>query len=359
MKDVILSDSPEELEQASSSVNANEAEVLDLFRVVRNNFLGDPGSIVAAELAFVGWKPIRDNVIGLKRAGANREAAYLSKNESAAYIENLLTLMNGLDEFAHNKALEFLDSGIAEQDQARRYSYFMMAFSMSLGAFIAIFGAIKLSSDARKLQEFAIAQQSHAQVLKTTLIDSLHAFALTVEMRDPYTAGHMGRVAELAVAIARKLDSTEHDIDGIRLGASIHDLGKISLPIEILTRPGKLSAAEFELIKTHSQIGYDIIKNIEFPWPIAGMVLYHHERLDGSGYPKGLKGNEIPFEAQLLSVADVVEAVCSYRPYRESLGMGAALKIIKEGRGSLFNPEIVDVCVELIEKEGFKFTKKD
>jgi PAS domain S-box-containing protein len=207
-----------------------------------------------------------------------------------------------------------------------------------------------------KSKRIELRDHDHALVLKKSLTDSLQAIALTVEKRDPYTAGHMSRVAQLAIAIGRKLNLSEDEIDGIGLGASIHDLGKVYIPAEILNRPGKLSIPEFEMIKSHPQIGYDIIKDIDYSWPIADMVLSHHERLDGSGYPNGLKGDEISYDAQILAVADVVEAVSSHRPYRPALGMEMGLNIVKEGRGNLYNSEIVDACVEIIDKDGFEFS---
>jgi len=356
MKDIILSDSPEELEATSLKVDVLESQILDLLQIVRSNFLGDPDEIIEIEMAFTSWKPIRDSVISLKKAGASNEAELLSRNESAILVENLNNLLNEIDIFAHNKASEFLETGIKEQERARNKSIYFLSFSMLFGVVIALFGTFKLTADTKKLQKFAISEALHAEAINTSLLKTVRAFALAVESRDAYTAGHMSRVAELAVAIARKLRVAERDIDGIKLGASIHDLGKIAIPTEILSRPGNISAAEFEVIKAHSQIGYDIIKDIYFPWPIAEMVLYHHERLDGSGYPAGLKGNEIPFEAQLLAVADVVEAISSNRPYRKSLGMEAALQVIKDGSGSKFSPEIVDVCLELIKKDGFAFS---
>ncbi len=192
--------------------------------------------------------------------------------------------------------------------------------------------------------------------LRESLSATIEAIAKAVESRDPYTAGHQNRVSELASGIAEKMQLPKDQIKGIELGAIIHDIGKVSVPAEILNRPGKLSKAEFDLIKAHSVNGYEIIKNVNFPWPIAEMVRSHHERLDGSGYPDGLKGDEIILEAQILAVADVVEAVSSHRPYRPALGIEEGLKIVKQGKGYLYKPEIVDICVELIEKDGFKFS---
>ena len=167
--------------------------------------------------------------------------------------------------------------------------------------------------------------EQHATILRQSLEQSIQTIADTVEARDPYTAGHQRRVSELATAIAREMGLPEEQVNGIHLAAIIHDLGKIQIPAEILSKPGKLTDIEFMLIKTHPQAGYDILKDVKFPWPIADIVLQHHERLDGSGYPQGLKGGQILLESRIMTVADVVEAMSSHRPYRSALGIEAAL----------------------------------
>ncbi len=193
----------------------------------------------------------------------------------------------------------------------------------------------------------------HVQRVEAMLEDTIRAIAMAVEKRDPYTAGHQRRVAELVVALAHELGLGDDSIRGIYLGALIHDVGKIYTPSEVLSRPGKLSAAEFELIKSHTEIGYEIIKDVQFPWPIAKMVLQHHERLDGSGYPRGLSGDEVILETRILSVADVVEAINSHRPYRPALGMDVALREISMHRGSWYDPEVVDACLALLDQGRF------
>jgi len=195
-----------------------------------------------------------------------------------------------------------------------------------------------------------------AQRLKNALSGTIAAVALTVEKRDPYTAGHQRRVAELSVAIARELNVSEDSREGLRLGATIHDLGKISIPAEILNRPGKLGRLEFELIKSHPQVGYDIVKDVEFPWPVTDMILQHHERLNGSGYPLGLKAEQIILEARIIAVADVVEAMSSHRPYRPGLGIDIALAEIERGRGSLYDPAVADACLMLFRQRGYRFS---
>jgi PAS domain S-box-containing protein len=190
--------------------------------------------------------------------------------------------------------------------------------------------------------------------LRKALGATVHAIAVVVETRDPYTAGHQRRVADLARAIATEMGLTTDQIDGVRMAGVIHDLGKISVPAEILSKPTKLTNLEFRLIKTHAQSGYDILKNIEFPWPIARMVLEHHERMDGSGYPNGLTGDKLLIESRILAVADVVEAMASFRPYRPAVGLDEALDEITKNKGNLYDPEVVDVCLRLFHEKGYK-----
>jgi len=185
------------------------------------------------------------------------------------------------------------------------------------------------------------------QDLKKTIDGTILTIAATVEMRDPYTAGHQTRVAELATAIAVEMHLSAEQIESIHMAGIIHDLGKINVPAEILSKPGKISDLEFEIIKTHPKVGYDLLKRIEFPWPIAQIVYQHHEKMDGSGYPQGLKGEEIMIEARILCVADIVEAMSSHRPYRPSLGIDKALAQIKNDRGKLLDPHVVDACLKL------------
>lgn len=202
------------------------------------------------------------------------------------------------------------------------------------------------------------AHEQHAEILRKSLEQSIQTIADTVEARDPYTAGHQRRVAELATAIAREIGLPEEQITGIHLAAIIHDLGKIHIPAEILSKPGKLDDIEFMLIKTHPQYGRDILKNVKFPWPIADIVWQHHEKLDGSGYPKGLKGGQILLESRIMTVADVVEAMSSHRPYRAALGIEAALNEIKRGRDSAYDPAVVDACLNLFAERGFTFSSQ-
>ena len=191
--------------------------------------------------------------------------------------------------------------------------------------------------------------------LQKTMEDSISAISLVTEARDAYITGHQQRVSSLAVAIAKEMGFPQDRVEGIKIAALIHDVGKINLPAEILSKPGKLSEIEFNLIKNHSQTGYDILKKIDFLWPIAEIVLQHHEKKNGSGYPRGLKGNEILLEAKIICVADVVEAMSSHRPYRPALGIDKALDEISQNKGILYDPEVVDACLKLFKEKGFKF----
>jgi len=179
------------------------------------------------------------------------------------------------------------------------------------------------------------------------------AIASALEECDPYTAGHQRRTAGLAMAIARRMDLPDDQVHGIRLTSLIHDVGKIAIPSEILNRPGKLSAAQFEIVKSHCQVGFDIVKGVAFPWPIAQIILQHHERMDGSGYPQGLKGAQILVESRIVAVADVVEAITSFRPYRPALGLDVAIAEIRAGRGRHYDPDVVDACLSVLESGGF------
>jgi len=199
--------------------------------------------------------------------------------------------------------------------------------------------------------EVTLAEQ-RAQRLRTEQLfeRTIAAIAATVERRDPYTSGHEARVAALAVAIGQSLGLSTQRLQGLRLAALVHDLGKIQVPFEILNKPGRLNPIEYELVKTHAEAGYMVLKGLDFPWPLADMVHQHHESLDGSGYPQGLAGDQILFESRILTVADIVESMSSHRPYRPSLGLDRALEEIQRLRGTKLDPVVVDTCVGLAQQ---------
>jgi PAS domain S-box-containing protein/putative nucleotidyltransferase with HDIG domain len=194
--------------------------------------------------------------------------------------------------------------------------------------------------------------------LQSTMEGTIQAVTATVEWRDPFTAGHQRRVAQLACAMAREMGFSPEQIGVIRMAGLLHDIGKIAIPTEILSKPGRLSDIEMSLIRTHCQAGYDILKNVEFPWPIADMVVQHHERIDGSGYPYGLREDEILMEARILAVADVVEAMTAHRPYRAALGIDKALEEISQNSGRLYDVDVVFACLRMIKEKGFVFEEQ-
>jgi PAS domain S-box-containing protein/putative nucleotidyltransferase with HDIG domain len=205
----------------------------------------------------------------------------------------------------------------------------------------------------RKLAENEL--RDSMKTLRKNLAGTIQAISRTVETRDPYTAGHQRRATEIARAIAFEMGLSKQLIEGIRMAGIIHDLGKISVPAEILSKPGKLSDSEFSLIKQHSQTGYEILKGIDFKWQVADIVLQHHERLDGSGYPYNLQKDEILLEARIIGVADVMEAMSSHRPYRPALGIDEAFEEITMNRGITYDPDVVDASIDLFTKRGYQF----
>jgi len=200
--------------------------------------------------------------------------------------------------------------------------------------------------------------QNNLDRLDRAFEGAFKAMSLTLEIRDPYMAGHQHRVSSLAVAIAKEMNLPWEKIEGLRLAGIIHDIGKIAVPAEIMTKHGRLTNSEFKLVKDHPRIGYEIVKDIAFPWPVAHIILQHHERLDGSGYPEGLVGDAILPEARILAVADVVEAICSLRPYRPALGLEKGLEEVRKGRGLCYDSRVVDTCIKLFRDGRFSFKKE-
>ena len=193
------------------------------------------------------------------------------------------------------------------------------------------------------------------EILRRYLGATTQAICLMVESRDPYTAGHQRRVSDLARAIATEMGLPRDIIDGIRTAALLHDIGKISVPSEILSKPGKLNEHELSLIKVHPKIAYDILSSIEFPWPIADIILQHHERMDGSGYPQGLSGDDILIQARILGVADVVEAMVSHRPYRSAHKLEDIIDELSQKSGALYDSNVIEVCIRLFKEKNFFF----
>ena len=220
--------------------------------------------------------------------------------------------------------------------------------------FLFIF-ASHVQYSTKKRREAEEQLQQTLESLKKAVGTTIQVLVSALESRDPYTTGHQSRSADLARAIATEMKLDQDKIDGIYMAGIVHDIGKISIPAEILIKPTKLTNIEFSLIKQHSQSGYEMLKNVESSWPLAEIVHQHHERMDGSGYPRNLKGDEILMEARILSVADVVEAMASHRPYRAALGIEAALKEIEKNKGILYDETVSDVCLKLLHGKDYKF----
>ncbi|MBM3118359.1 MAG: HD-GYP domain-containing protein [Chloroflexi bacterium] len=213
---------------------------------------------------------------------------------------------------------------------------------------------VAITRDITERKQAEEERNQSTEKLLNAMNTTIEAMALTVEVRDLYTAEHQRRVTKLAYAIANEIGLPKDKVERLRLSGIVHDIGKIYVPAEIISKPGRLNEIEFSMVKMHPQAGYDILKGIEFPWPIAQIVLQHHERMDGSGYPLGLKGEHILLEARILAVADVIEAMASHRPYRPALGTDAALEEISHNAGILYDSEVVEACMSLFYEKGFK-----
>jgi PAS domain S-box-containing protein/putative nucleotidyltransferase with HDIG domain len=218
-----------------------------------------------------------------------------------------------------------------------------------------VLGTFGISRDitSRKMAEERL--NKTLQHLHAAMTSTIRVLGLTVEARDPYTAGHQQKTTFLAEAIAREMGLSSERVEGLHMAGLVHDIGKISIPAEILSKPTKLTPGEYALVKTHAQKGYEILKDVEFPWPLAEIVHQHHERMNGSGYPRGLKGDEIIMEARILCVADTMEAMVSHRPYRPALGPKLALAEVEKGKGILYDADVAETCLKLFREKRFSF----
>jgi HD-GYP domain-containing protein (c-di-GMP phosphodiesterase class II) len=217
-------------------------------------------------------------------------------------------------------------------------------------------GIIGVNRDITERRKAVEELKQTLESLRKAVGATIQVMVSAVEMRDPYTAGHQLRAANLACAIAMEMGLPQDKIEGLRMAGSIHDIGKLSIPAEILSKPTKLTNIEFSLIKEHSLIGYEMLKDVESPWPLAQIVYQHHERMDGSGYPRNLKGDEILMEARIMAVADVVESMASHRPYRPALGIETALEEIEKNKGILYDNAVADACLRLFREKGYQLT---
>jgi PAS domain S-box-containing protein/putative nucleotidyltransferase with HDIG domain len=218
-----------------------------------------------------------------------------------------------------------------------------------------VIGILGIGEDISERRQTKQELQESFEKLHKTMDAMVNALASTVTIRDPYTANHQKKVTQLACAIAEEMGLTDQQVEWIRMAASVHDIGKINVPIEFLSKPGSLNDIEYDMVKTHPHVGYEILKMIEFPWTMVQAVLQHHERMDGSGYPQGLKGDEILLEARILGVADVVDAISSHRPYRAAFDIEKALEEIEKNKGIFYDSHVVDACLKLFKEKGFSF----
>lgn len=269
-----------------------------------------------------------------------------------AYPEEVPTIRRHIRELMHDTAPSIHFHTVGMRKDGTLIHVEMYGSKIEYQGRPAIIGTL-LDVTHRKQSEDEL-KQSYER-LSRALNVTVEALAAIVERRDPYTAGHQRRVAQLAVALAKDMGFSTESIEAIFMAAIIHDIGKMNVPAELLSKPGRLSSIEFEMIKTHCQAGYDMVKKIEFPWPVSQIILQHHERVDGSGYPQGLAGEEILLEARTLAVADVVESMSSHRPYRPALGIDKAVDELVRGRGTLYDPKVTDACLRVLSDKGFTF----
>ena len=296
----------------------------------------DTGNIIDANKAaavFYGWS--REQLKQMKIQEINT----LSPEEVKKEMEKARTKKKIHFEFRHRR----VDSSVRDVD----------VFSSK----VEVKGKDLLHSIIHDITDRKLAEEQlrkSLEQLRRAMQTTIQVLVLAVEMKDPYTAGHQRRMTNLARTMATEMGLPPEKIEGLRMAGVIHDIGKISLPTEILSKPAKLSAIELSLIREHVRLGYDILKDVECPWPLAEIVLQHHERMDGSGYPRGLKGEEILIEARILAVADVVEAMASHRPYRPALGIDTALAEIEKNRGLLYDSHAVDTCLRVFREKGYQ-----
>ncbi len=338
------------------------APIIDNARLFRKMYLAEEK-----------YRDIFNNAIeGLYQA--TKDKVYISSNRALAHIYGFASpeeLISGIHDIEREQFVDpscyrdfvtaLLKEGSVENYETQLYRKDRSIIWVALSGRTVRDGEGKILYFEGSCQDIT-ARKNAEEGLKVT-VDKLkkateaviNTLVVAVEARDPYTAGHQKRVSNLAVAIAKKIGLSSERIEGIRVSGMIHDLGKIAIPAEILSLPRKLTELEFTLVKTHPTAGFDIIKDVEFPWPVAQTVLQHHERFNGSGYPHGIRGDQMLLEARIIAVADVVEAMASHRPYRPSLGIDAALEEIKRNKGIYYDSEVVDLCLDLFKRDGFRF----
>jgi PAS domain S-box-containing protein/putative nucleotidyltransferase with HDIG domain len=405
MEDIFSADSyrkamyvlAEELEaEKSSNVDRSRSRVLELDLIHKN------GSIIPAEIKYTFIRDKSDipqEILAVARNISERREAEELILEEKKFLDNIFDSLPGIFYILNEKAeiirwnkneeiiLEYSSEElmnrnaletIAEEDRelvaervanvfASGYSSVVANAVTKSGKKIPLYltGA-RVSKDNRDMlvgmgiditEQKSYEEKSRKAVeeLKEAINGAIEAIAMITEMRDPYTAGHQRRVADLSSAIAGEMGLSQEQVSTIRIAGILHDVGKASIPMEILCKPVALDPMEMDIIKLHPKVGYDILKSLKLPWPIGPAVLQHHERINGTGYPNGLIGDEITLEARILAVADVVEAMSSNRPYRPSLGIQNALNEIEQNKGVLYDIEVASVCLKLFNENRFKF----
>ncbi len=339
-------------EEAIHSSRLKLTEAMDLARVVQWEVDLTTKELVLNDAYYTLYGTTAEQEGGYRIPGEDYVKRFVHPDDRWSFRQAAeRRLINGESEF-----IEDSKHRIVRRDGEVRHILVRVHVSKDrAGYLIRYYGANQDITERKRAEEKL---ESALRNLRKAIGGTIEAIIQVVEMRDPYTAGHQRRVAHLARAMATEMGLPFDMIEGIRMAAVIHDIGKVSVPAEILSKPGKLTEKEFELVKDHTVTGYDILKDLEFPWPIAEIIYQHHEKLDGSGYPRGLKGDEVLMEARIIAVADVVEAMASHRPFRPALGMDAALDEIKAHRGSLYDPDAVDTCVKLFTEKGYTLTDR-
>ena len=339
-------------EEAIRSSQLKLTEAMDLARVVQWEVDLTTKELVLNDAYYALYGTTAEQEGGYRISGDDYVKRFVHPDDWSTFRQAAeRRLINGESEF-----IEDSKHRIVRRDGEVRHILVRVHVSKDrAGRLIRYYGANQDITERKRAEEKL---ESALRNLRKAIGGTIEAIIQVVETRDPYTAGHQRRVAHLARSMATEMGLPSDMIEGIRMAAVIHDIGKVSVPAEILSKPGKLTEKEFELVKDHTLTGYDILKDLEFPWPIAEIVHQHHERLDGSGYPRGLKGDEVLMEARIIAVADVVEAMASHRPFRPALGMDAALDEIKAHRGSLYDPDAVDTCVKLFTEKGYALTDR-
>lgn len=335
-----------ERQRAEQALRTSEQRYEELYENAPNGYL----SIAAQDGSLLQFNQALCDMLGYDRATLSKKSIFDLSADTSHERNAQLSQYFFSGESIRDTELQLL--------HADGHAVWISATSEAIRDEHGVMSEIRASmTDISARKQAEAEQQRFAAQLQTSLLQAIRAIALTIEKRDPYTAGHQERVAELAVKIGSCMGLDPYRLEGLHLGALIHDIGKISVPAEILNRPGTLEPALFAILKAHPSIGYDIIKEIDFPWPLADMVLQHHEHLDGSGYPQGLKGDEISLESRILAVADVVEAMASHRPYRPARGQDMALHEIEQGMGTLYDPEVVKCCIKIFAEQGCPWSK--